>query len=120
MARIQLKKDILEKTRERSNLTPEELSRVEALLDHAVLSRVMLKLRNPDLDWKSRAVVWRTMLQSAGLTLLEGTFDELAEPVLNGRQIRNLTRLAKILHPTSEVTLGDMRAVLQFGSTQSG
>ncbi|MCI0641284.1 MAG: ATP-binding protein [Gemmataceae bacterium] len=86
------------------------------VLDHAVLSRVMLKLRYPDLDWKSRAVLWRTMLQSAGLTLLEGTFDELAEPVLNGRQIRNLTRLAKILHPAGEVTLTDMRAVMQHGS----
>jgi hypothetical protein len=32
--------------------------------------------------------------------------------VVNGRQIRNLTRLAKILHPDGQATLAQMRAVL--------
>ncbi len=85
------------------------------VLDHAVLSRVMLKLHYPDLDQTSRAAVWRTMLDAAGLKLVEGSLAELAETDINGRQIRNLTRLAKILHPAGNVTLSQMRSVLAYG-----
>jgi hypothetical protein len=85
------------------------------VLDHAVRSRVMLKLEYPDLARGARAVIWRTMLRSAGLTLVGGTAEELAEAELNGRQIRNLTRLARIVHPGAEVTLEQMRAVLDYG-----
>src|SRR5262249_26723585 len=85
------------------------------VLDHAVVSRVMLKLEYPDLDAAARAVIWRTMLESAALTLTDGSFEELAEAALNGRQIRNLTRLAKILHPEGRVTLAQMRGVLRYG-----
>jgi hypothetical protein len=85
------------------------------VLDHAVRSRVMLKLSYPDLDHAARKVIWQTMLQSAGLTLIEGSVGALAEAVLNGRQIRNLTRLAKILYPGGSVTLDQMRNVLSYG-----
>ena len=85
------------------------------VLDHAVRSRVMLKLQYPDLDHAARTVVWGTMLEAAGLELVEGTLAELAEADINGRQIRNLTRLAKILHPEGRVTLEQMRAVLRYG-----
>ncbi len=85
------------------------------VLDHAVRSRVMLKLEYPDLDRVARAVIWRTMPRAAGLTLVGGTAEELAEAELNGRQIRNLTRLARIVHPGGEVTLEQMRAVLGYG-----
>jgi len=85
------------------------------VLDHAVLSRVMLKLKYPDLDQKARAVIWTTMLNAAGMTLIEGTVEELAEADINGRQIRNLTRLAKILHPEGRVTLEQMLGVLRYG-----
>lgn len=87
------------------------------VLDHAVLSRVMLKLDYPDLDKNARTVIWKTMLESAELTLVEGSVEELAEAEINGRQIRNLTRLAKILHPSGNVTLEQMRAVLRYGCT---
>lgn len=85
------------------------------VLDHAVLSRVMLRLHYPDLDQAARAAIWRTMFQAAGLTLTEGTLEDLAVTGVNGRQIRNLTRLARILHPAGQVTLPQMRSVLQFG-----
>lgn len=89
------------------------------VLDHAVRSRVMLQLEYPDLDHAARTVIWRTMLDAAGLVLAGGTVTALAETVLNGRQIRNLTRLAKILHPNGRVTLDDMRAVLRYGCASS-
>ena len=41
----------------------------------------------------------------------------LAEAEINGRQIRNLTRLAKILCPEGAVTLAQMRAVLGYGAS---
>jgi SpoVK/Ycf46/Vps4 family AAA+-type ATPase len=87
------------------------------VLDHAVLSRVMLRLEYPDLDQAARTVIWRTMLSAAGLRLSAGTIEELAEAPLNGRQIRNLTRLARILYPGGEVTLEQMRGVLRYGCT---
>src|SRR5439155_25027507 len=46
--------------------------------DHAVRSRVMLKLDYPDLDHAARTVIWKTMLDSAGLSLTEGPVGELA------------------------------------------
>jgi hypothetical protein len=84
-------------------------------LDHAVRSRVMLKLEYPDLDAAARAIIWQTMLTAAGMTLTEGTVAELAETELNGRQIRNLTRLARIVHPGGTITLEHMRGVLRYG-----
>jgi ATPase family associated with various cellular activities (AAA) len=84
-------------------------------LDHAVRSRVMLKLMYPDLDNAARNVIWTTMFTAAGMTLTEGTFEGLAETVLNGRQIRNLTRLAKIMYPEGQVSLFQMRDVLKYG-----
>jgi len=85
------------------------------VLDHAVLSRVMLKLRYPDLDFAARAIIWTTMLRAAGLKLKDGTTADLAAADLNGRQIRNLTRLAKILHPAGEVSVEEMREVMMHG-----
>ena len=55
------------------------------------------------------------MLQAAGLGLAEGTVEELAEAAINGRQVRNLTRRAKVLHPGGRVTLAQRRAVLRYG-----
>ena len=51
------------------------------VLDHAVRSRVMLKLEYPDLDHAARTVVWTTMLEAAGLKLAAGSVAELAETV---------------------------------------
>ncbi len=89
-------------------------NRYEAL-DAAVRSRVMLWLEYPPLDPAGRARVWQTMFAAAGLTLADGTFDDLAEPDLNGRQIRNLVRLARILHPGRAPGLADVRDLLRFG-----
>ncbi len=82
------------------------------VLDRAVRSRMMLRLEYPDLDRDSGALFWRAMPRAAGLTLTAGTAEELAEAELNGRRIRNLTRLARIVHADGEVTLEQMREVL--------
>ena len=86
------------------------------VLDHAVLSRVMLKLEYPDLDMAARQTIWQSMFEAAGLELVDGSIEELAKIEMNGRQIRNLTRLTKILYPEGLVSFAEMTAVLGYGS----
>lgn len=85
------------------------------VLDHAVRSRVMLRLQYPDLDQSARAQIWETMFDAAGLQLEQGSFVQLADEEINGRQIRNLTRLAKVLQPEGKISLEQMRGVLEYG-----
>ena len=85
-------------------------------LDDAVLSRVMLKLDYPPLDAATRTLVWNTLFDFAGLTLADCDFSELGAIELNGRQIRNLTRLACILFEDKVVTRDGMHDVLHFGA----
>ena len=75
----------------------------------------MLKLEYPDLDLEARSRIWQTMFEAAGLQLISGDFEELADADINGRQIRNLSRLAKVLQPDGQVTLDEMRHILTFG-----
>jgi hypothetical protein len=86
-------------------------------LDYAIRSRVMLRLEYPDLDADTRAGIWRTMFQAAGLRLTDPAdgFARLAEPEINGRQIRNLVRLARILHPDGAVGVRQMLDILEYG-----
>ena len=76
----------------------------------------MLRLAYPDLDEETRANVWQTMFERAGLKLEGQTFADLAAFDLNGRQIRNLTRLAKILNPNGAVSDSGMKEVIEFGT----
>ena len=85
------------------------------VLDYAIRSRVMLRLEYPDLDASARAHVWETMFAAAGLSLTGGSFQELAQPETNGRQIRNLVRLARILHPERQVTAARVMDLLRYG-----
>jgi hypothetical protein len=55
------------------------------------------------------------MFEAAGMRLREGSFDRLAAREVNGRQIRNLVRLARVMHPSGEVGLEEMGAVLEYG-----
>lgn len=87
-------------------------------LDDAVLSRVMLNLKYPHLDAGTREKIWQTMFAVAGLQLAGCTFTDLARLDLNGRQIRNLTRLAKILNPNQAVNRPAIQEVLRFGCGQ--
>ena len=85
------------------------------VLDHAVLSRVMLHLEYPDLDAQTRADVWQSMFAGAGMTLLEGSFEDLANADENGRQSRNLVRLARILYPDRGITARQVRELRRYG-----
>jgi hypothetical protein len=90
------------------------------VIDDAVLSRVMLRMDYPDLNRETRAEIWRNMFQAAGLQGEPGLCDALADRNLNGRQIRNLTRLAKILHHGKVLGPGEMEEVFRYGVAVSG
>ena len=85
------------------------------VIDEAVLSRVMLRLAYPDLNLNSRREIWRNMLRAAAMQVDDETVAAISEWKLNGRQIRNLTRLARILFPTGKVSLTEMQEVRRFG-----
>ena len=68
------------------------------VLDEAVMSRVSLWLEYPDLDLDTRLKIWNTMLEMAGMEHLTGDITELAQLELNGRQVRNIVRLAKVIY----------------------
>lgn len=85
------------------------------VLDEAILSRVMLKLDYPHLDQDTRIQIWQTMFSMAGLRMESDDFSWLAEIDLNGRQIRNITRLTKILNEDGLVTKSAMQEALRFG-----
>ena len=84
-------------------------------LDAAIRSRVMLRLDYPPLDQKARSAIWRTMFTAAEMHLVEDDFDSLGQTDLNGRQIRNLVRLARILYPRRTISLPQMQEMLEFG-----
>jgi hypothetical protein len=88
------------------------------VLDDAILSRVMLRLEYPHLDAGTRVKIWQSMFAVAQLRLDGVSFDHLATLDLNGRQIRNLTRLAKILFPDGVLSADGLQEVLHFGCAQ--
>jgi hypothetical protein len=81
-------------------------------LDYAIRSRVMLR---PDLDLTARESIWRSMFEAANMRLTDGSFRDLSESEINGRQIRNVVRLARILHPDGNVTVAQVLDVMQYG-----
>lgn len=86
------------------------------VIDEAVHSRVMLRLDYPDLNAASRAAIWRNMSRAAKVEFVsEAVIERLAEQPLNGRQIRNLTRLARILYPDNSLTWEQMDVVIRYG-----
>ena len=65
------------------------------VIDDAVLSRITLNIKYPDLTDDVRKLIWQSKLENAGLYI--NSMDELIKINLNGRQIRNMIRLGKII-----------------------
>ncbi|KAK8242946.1 P-loop containing nucleoside triphosphate hydrolase protein [Phyllosticta capitalensis] len=75
-------------------------NRVEQF-DPAFESRIHLTVNYPNLDASSRRLIWRTFVMPEGTeaksALTEGDLDELAQHDLNGRQIKNVVKTARLL-----------------------
>lgn len=65
------------------------------VIDDAVLSRITLNIKYPDLTNDVRKLIWESKLENAGMYI--NSMDELFKINLNGRQIRNMVRLGKII-----------------------
>ena len=67
-------------------------------IDPAFESRLDLIIPYPDLDVKARRVVWNTFITNgAEHTIEEKDFDTLAEQMCNGREIKNIAKIARML-----------------------
>lgn len=83
-------------------------------IDKAFKSRITLRMNYPELTPEIRRKIWNLMLQSAGVEV-KGGLDGIPDEVLNGRQIRNLVRLAKVLYDTS-VTTEQLKQIVKFAA----
>jgi len=66
------------------------------VIDSAIVSRITLQVKYPDLDLNARLEIWKSKFADASFSITDG-YDELVKLELNGRQIRNMVRLAKII-----------------------
>lgn len=89
-------------------------------IDKAFKSRVTLYLDYPELTDEVRHTIWKNMLKSANLEVVdtaENSLKDVATIKLNGRQIRNQVRLVKLMYPTGTLTASDLRETLNFAAT---
>lgn len=101
------------------------------VLDPAFKSRITLALKYPPLDDDSRLKIWFTMLSTAGVKLVDFDGNEILSPAdvwklccyndsasfhtakLNGRQIRNMVRLIKVIY-NNQVTPEQIKDVCRY------
>jgi hypothetical protein len=70
-------------------------NRIE-VIDDAVLSRITINIKYPDFTIETRKKIWELKLEDAGLSI--NSMDRLIKLNMNGRQIRNMVRLGKIIY----------------------
>lgn len=84
-------------------------------IDPAFQSRITLQLDYPTLEPAARASIWKTMMTKAGIKFTDAEFATIGEQwPLNGRQIRNVARLLRVLHPKGDVTMAELANVVEF------
>jgi SpoVK/Ycf46/Vps4 family AAA+-type ATPase len=86
------------------------------VLDYAISSRITLKIKYPDLDENTRYKIWKEKLNRAAINF-KGDLTKVSQIELNGREIRNMIRLAKILHP-SEITDNQLIDLIKMTSLE--
>lgn len=85
------------------------------VIDQAFKSRITLKLDYPELNRESRLKIWENMLKLAGMKFKIGDdFDGIPDVALNGRQIRNMVRLLRVIHPSGLVSSEEVKEVCKF------
>ena len=82
------------------------------VIDPAFKSRITIQLDYKALDRDVRREVWESMTDYAGIKVVGG-LDGVPDMDLNGRQIRNMVRLTKVLHG-GETTNAQIKEVCGF------
>ncbi|KAI0837773.1 P-loop containing nucleoside triphosphate hydrolase protein [Hypoxylon sp. FL0890] len=87
-----------------------------ASFDPAFESRIHLTIHYPQLDFESRLHIWRIFVEprSANSSVDEKELEDLARPDLNGRQIKNIVKIARLLatRDKTPLTLTHLKTVL--------
>ncbi|KAG9505296.1 hypothetical protein J7337_002263 [Fusarium musae] len=98
-------------------------NRVSAF-DPAFESRIHLTIHYPNLDYTSRLHIWKKFVNSSndGSSLSKGELDELAGVELNGRQIKNVVKTARLLatHEKTQLAMGHISTVLRIKKGLAG
>ncbi|KAF4437117.1 TOB3 (member of AAA-ATPase family) [Fusarium acutatum] len=98
-------------------------NRVSAF-DPAFESRIHLTIHYPNLDYTSRLHIWKKFVNigSDGNSLSEDELDELAVVELNGRQIKNVVKTARLLatHERTHLAMGHISTVLRIKKGLAG
>ena len=93
-------------------------------IDGAFQSRIHLTLHYPDLDATAREKVWRrcTIDSNAETSLSDQALKNLAQLPMNGRQIRNVVKISRILAGKENEMLGlkQIRTVLEATQQNNG
>ncbi|KAH7186068.1 uncharacterized protein B0J16DRAFT_372781 [Fusarium flagelliforme] len=93
-------------------------------IDGAFQSRIHLTLHYPDLDATAREKVWRrcTIDNNAETSLSHQALKNLSELPMNGRQIRNVVKISRILAGKEKSRLGlkQIRTVLEATQQNNG
>ncbi|KAI1389583.1 P-loop containing nucleoside triphosphate hydrolase protein [Hypoxylon trugodes] len=79
-----------------------------ASFDPAFESRIHLTIHYPQLDFDSRLHVWRVFVRpgTTSSSVQESELEGLARPELNGRQIKNVVKTARLLAARDKTPLG--------------
>ncbi|OJD38017.1 aaa family protein [Diplodia corticola] len=93
-------------------------------IDDAFRSRIDLILTYPDLDLAARAQIWSTFvsrLPPASCNLDGIDFDELARSELNGRDIKNVVKIARFLAASEKepLSMEHLRTILDIKNASS-
>ncbi|KAF5588709.1 TOB3 (member of AAA-ATPase family) [Fusarium pseudoanthophilum] len=98
-------------------------NRVSAF-DPAFESRIHLTIHYPNLDYTSRLHIWKTFVNigTDGSNLSEDELDELAGVELNGRQIKNVVKTARLLatHEKTQLAMSHINTVLRIKKGLAG
>jgi SpoVK/Ycf46/Vps4 family AAA+-type ATPase len=98
-------------------------NRVSAF-DPAFESRIHLTIHYPNLDYTSRLHIWKTFVNTGtdGNSLSEDDLNELASVELNGRQIKNVAKTARLLatHERTKLAMGHISTVLRIKKGLAG
>ncbi|KAI1021509.1 hypothetical protein LB505_000297 [Fusarium chuoi] len=98
-------------------------NRVSAF-DPAFESRIHLTIHYPNLDYTSRLHIWKTFVNIGDdkSSLSEDELDELAGVELNGRQIKNVVKTARLLatHEKTRLAMSHISTVLRIKKGLAG
>ncbi|KAF5569175.1 TOB3 (member of AAA-ATPase family) [Fusarium phyllophilum] len=98
-------------------------NRVSAF-DPAFESRIHLTIHYPNLDYTSRLHIWKTFVGicNDGNSISEDELDKLAAVELNGRQIKNVVKTARLLatHEKTQLAMGHISTVLMIKKGLAG